>query len=271
MRALAGLVVLALTGTLLTPSAAAAAAPLRVSITCDPATGVVTTAATGNLLAPGTPTAVVVEFQRRGGTRVTATTSTTLAPLPQPFTVKATTTSSGDITATGYTGAFDPAATLYYREQLVVTFRNATSGVTYATREATCDQDRRTTVTLTCDPAAGTVTAAFSGVDGRAGSANGAGRPARLGYHTARTVQQRKSDPSFRTEQFWPYWNVERALTQAADGTWTDPGYVFTPSYTNPYLYAEEVTVGIYDAYGAVVGWGTAKCTLIDGSVPAAA
>ena len=36
---------------------------------------------------------------------------------------------------------------------------------------------------------------------------------------------------------------------------------------SNPYYYAEELTVGVFDAYGSIVGSGTARCTLFDGSL----
>ena len=268
MRALAGVLVLAAGGLLITPAPARAATPLKAAITCDPATGTITTSASGNLLAPGAATPVVVEFQRSTGTRVTATTSTVLAPLPQPFTTRVTSTSSGDVTATGYTGSFDPATSLFYREKIGVTFKNAATGAVYNTREASCDYDQRTTLTLTCDPAARTVTAAVTGVNGQAGTTLGAGRAARIGYRFAQIRQNVKGDPIFRSELFGPGWEFERRLTQAADGSWTDPGYVHGPITGNPFYYAEEVTVGVLDSFGTVVGWRTAKCTLI-GDAPA--
>jgi hypothetical protein len=271
LRALAALVVLATTGLLITPTAAMAAGGLRAYITCDAETGAVTTWTSGWLLAVGTPpTRVTVEFQRSGGRRVSATTSASLPPLAQPFTTTATTTTSGDITATGYTGTFNPATSLFYQEKLIVTFKNASTGAFYTTREASCEYDQRTTVSLTCDPNAGTVTATVAGVNAQAGASSGAGRPVRIGYRVARTSQSSKDDPAYRSVTLGPGWDVERQLTRAADGTWTDPGYVHTIT-RNPYYYAEELTVGILDTYGAVVGWGATRCTLFDGSVTPAA
>ena len=272
LRTLAGLVVLATTGLLVTPTAAQAATPpLRANITCDAQTGAVRTWASGTLFTPGTPPApVTVEFQRRGGTIVTATTSAPLVSAPVPLAVKTTSTSSGEVNATGYKTTFNPVTSLYYREKLVVTFKNA-AGVTLTTREATCDHDRRTTVTLTCDPAAGTVTVAVSGVNGQAGAANGAGRPARIGYRYAQILQHEQNDPRFRSELLGPGWDSERRVTPAADGTWSDPAFVHSTITSDPYYYAEELTVGVFDTYGAVVGWGTTRCTLFDKSVPPAA
>ncbi|MEU8607035.1 hypothetical protein AB0C29_03415 [Actinoplanes sp. NPDC048791] len=272
LRTLAGLVVLATTGLLITPAAAQAAQPpLRANITCDSQTGAVKTWASGTLFTPGTPPApVTVEFQRRGGTVITATTSAPLASAPVPLVVKATSTSSGEVNATGYKTTFNPVTSVFYRENLLVTFKNA-AGVTLTTREASCYHDRRTTVTLTCDPAAGTVTVAVAGVNGRAGAANGAGRPARVGYRFARTVQHDANDPRFRSELLGPGWDFEHRITQAADGTWSDPAFVDATITSDPYYYAEELTVSVLDTYGAVVGWGTAQCTLFDGSVTPAA
>jgi len=271
VRALAGLVVLAMTGLLIMPTAALAATQLKASITCDAETGAVTTSTSGTLLAVGTPpTRVTVEFQRAGGSRVSATASESLPLMAQPFTTTATTTTSGDITATGYTGTFSPATSLFYQEKLIVRFKNASTGAFYTTREATCNVDQRTTVSLSCDPVAGTVTATVTGVNGLAGGPYGAGRAVRIGYRFAQISQSTKDDPRFRSEFLGPGWNFERRLTRAADGTWSDAGYVHTIT-SNPYYYAEELTVGIFDAYGAVAGWGTASCTLYDGSVTPAA
>jgi hypothetical protein len=267
LRALACVVVLVVAGLLVPATAATAVTRLIADITCDRETGAITTRVSGTLLQPAaTGTPVTVEFQRRSGIRVTATTSTSLPRLTPPFTVNTTTTSSGDITASGYTGTFDPASSLYYREVLVATFRNTATGATYATREATCEYDQRTTVTMTCDPAAHTLTATATGINGQAGAADGSGRPTRIGYHIVTIVQGEKGGPRFRGETLGGVWDVEHRLTQAADGTWTDTGFVHT--YTrDQYYYAEEVTVGVFDAYGKIVGGGFATCVLIDGSV----
>jgi hypothetical protein len=267
LRTLAGLVVLAATVLLVPPTAAQAATPpLRANITCDAQTGAVRTSASGTLFTPGTPpTPVTVEFQRRGGTVVTATTSAPLKSAAQPFVVRTVSTSSGEVNATGYKTTFNPVTSLFYRENLLVTFKNA-AGIALTTLEVSCNHDQRTTVTLTCDPAERTVTATVTGVNGQAGSPDGAGRPARIGYHIVRTEQSAQYDPRFRSELGGGAWDTERRLTRAADGTWSDPGYVHSLA-TTPYYYAEELTVGVFDTYGAVVGWGTTRCTLFDDSV----
>ncbi|GAA3946377.1 hypothetical protein Aau02nite_71930 [Amorphoplanes auranticolor] len=120
-------------------------------------------------------------------------------------------------------------------------------------------------------PAAGTVTIAIAGVNGKAGAADGAGRPARIGLRHVQTVQHGQHDPRFRGELLGPGWDTERRITQAADGTWSDPAFVRSTIASDPYYYAEELTVGVFDTYGAIVGWGTARCTLFDKSVPPAA
>ncbi len=266
MRALAGLVVLAVAGTLVPATSAAAATPLKANITCDATTGAITTSVSGTLLTGTVPTPVTVEFQRRSGAVVSATTSTSLPPLAQPVTAKTTTTTSGDVSASGYTGTFDPVTSLYYRETVVATFRNTSSGATYTTREATCEHDQRTTTTLDCDPVAGTVTATTAGRYGHAGAADGAGRPTTVGYRRVQIVQYDRNDPRFTGGSFFG-WDIQHRLTKAADGTWADAGYVHTLNRNRDYYYyAEEITVGVLDASGRIVGGGTAKCTLVDGS-----
>lgn len=267
LRVPAAVLALATIGFLAPASAARAATQLTATINCDPATGVITTSAAGTLLAPGQPpTAVRVEFRRTGGVQVTATTSTILAPSTLPYAVPATTTSSGDISAVGYRGRFAPATSLYYREAIQVTFKNAATGETYTTREASCAYDQRSTVTLTCDPPAGTVTAAVTGHDGQAGAETGAGRPTIVGYRTAEISQATADGPRFRSEPLGSAWEVTHRLTQAADGTWADTGYVH-PITNHPYYYAEELTVGVLDLNGTIVGSGTAQCVLYDGSL----
>ncbi|MET8147164.1 hypothetical protein ACIBSW_12010 [Actinoplanes sp. NPDC049668] len=265
MRVLAALVVTAVVGVMLPAAAASAATPLRANISCDAETGEISTWVSGTLFAPGPAKPVAVEFQRRTGVRVTATAKTTLSPMAQPFKVTATSTTAGDISAVGYTGAFDPVTALFYREQLTVTFKDPATGAYYTTREATCDYDQRTTVALTCDPVAGTVTAVVNGVNGRAGDTMGGGSASRVSYHIVTISQARPNEPGFRGESLGGAWDVEHRVTKAADGSWADTGYVHTIT-SNPYRYAEEVTVGVFDAYGARVGTATGACTLFDGS-----
>jgi hypothetical protein len=266
LRALTGIVVLAAAGVLVPATAALAAyTPLTPVITCDGATGAVTTSVSGNLLASGTtPTPVTVEFQRLRGVRVTATASSPLPTMAQPFTVKTTANPAGDIAATGYTGTFDPVTSFYYRETMRVTFKNTSTGAPYGYREATCQYDQRTTAALTCDPVAGTVTATATGVNGQAGSAEGSGRAAKVGYRVTQITQATKDGPIYRAETPWGY-DVQHGLTRAADGSWADAGYVRTIK-THPYRYSEELTVEVLDPFNNVVGTASAKCTLYDGS-----
>ncbi|GAB7046014.1 hypothetical protein [Catenuloplanes indicus] len=265
LRALGALIVLATVAPLVPGTAAAAATPpLTVSITCDARTGAITTSTAGTLLKPGTPTAVTVEFARRSAYRITAN---GIVSLPQraPAVVTATTNSAGEIAATGYTGTFDPVGSLFYREQVLVTYRNAATGASYTQRDATCFHDRRTTVALTCDPAAGTVTAVVTGVDGHLPGNDLPGRAGRVGYHVATISQTGPDDPRFRGESLGGTWDVWHGISRAADGTWSDTGYVHAGA-SRPYYYAEELTVGVFDAYGLMVGAGSARCVLFDGA-----
>jgi hypothetical protein len=266
MRVLTGLLVFATAGLLLPATGASAAAPLTAAIVCNGATGAITTSVSGALLAPGPPTRVKVQFQRKSGVRVTATTFEPLMALVKPVTVTALTTSSGEIAANGYTGTFTPATAVFYRETVVATFTNAITGAFYTTREATCDYDQRTTVALTCDPAAGTVTAVVTGRNGQAGTAtNGGGRPVTVSYRLSQTSQATATGPRFTSHALGDVWDFGHAVTQAADGTWADQGYLHTIT-SHPYFYSEQLTVGVFDAAGAVVGAGDVTCTLFDGA-----
>ncbi len=126
---------------------------------------------------------MVVEFQRRSGRNVSLTATTSVPPLATPVKTTVMSTLAGGVTANGYTNTFTPATSLYYREAVVVTFKSLT-GQVYATRQATCERDLRTTVAVTCDPVAGTVTATVLGRDGQAGGSEGYGRAASVGYRT---------------------------------------------------------------------------------------
>jgi hypothetical protein len=266
MRTFVTVALLGATALLGPATAASAATPLRASIICDAVTGTITTAASGNLLLPGSPKPVTVEFQRRSNAvNISLTGTTYTSPLAKPVTVTVQSTSAGDVSATGYTGSFTPATSLYYRETVAVTFKNA-AGRVYTTAEATCERDLRTTVTLTCDPTAGTVTAAALGRNGQAGSVDGSGRPTSVGYRFSPIQQSGPLDPRFQGHVLGNAWDIKHRITQAADGTWTDTGYVRAIT-TNPYYYAEELTVGVFNSFGVLIGGGFAKCTLFDGSV----
>ena len=265
LRVLAGLAAVAIAGLLIPALPAASATPLKAYIPCDEETGAIATWVSGNLLLPGTPTAVKVEFQRVSGVRITATASTALAPSPV-FTSTTTSTSTGDVTAIGYTGSFTPANALYYREKLVATFKNASTGAVLTTREAACDVDHRTTVNLDCDPVAGTVTATVTGINGAAGSSSGNGRASTVAYRPVRTSQATANDPAFSGQVLGP-WDFSHRITRAADGTWADTGFVDRIT-SHPYFYGVALTVGVFDSYGVQVGAGAGRCTLFDGANP---
>ena len=259
LRTLLAAVVLATTALLLPATAASAATRLTATISCDPDTGVITTSVSGGLLAPSSPTPITATFQRTSGARVTATTVSSL-PVGQPFAVRTTSNYAGEITAAGYTSAFSPTD-LYYREKVVVKFTNTTTGSYYTSREATCHVDRRTTVTLTCDPDAATVTATVNGINGQ-----GAGRPASVGYRIARIQQSAPNDPTFRSELLGEGYDIRHRVTPAADGTWSDVGYTDTLR-SRPYHYWQELTVAVFDQSGFQIGGASTSCVLFDGSI----
>jgi hypothetical protein len=264
LRLLATVTLLAGTAVLMPASAASAATPLKASIVCDGQTGAITTSASGTLLQPGARRPVVVEFQRRSGRNIALGATAFLQPLATPFRTTVMSTLAGGVSANGYTNTFTPATSLYYREAIVVTFKSLT-GQVYATRQATCERDLRTTVTVTCDPAAGTVTATVLGRDGQAGGAAGHGRATSVGYRTVTISQSTADGVRWRQEPLIDF-DFKHRVTPAADGTWSDTGFTHTIS-NSPYFYAEEVTVGVFNQSGDLVGGGSGTCTLFDGSV----
>jgi hypothetical protein len=255
-------VVLVATGLLVPATAASAASgPLTANVTCDAQTGEVTTSVSGQLFYGAPAQAVKVEFKRTGGVRVTSTGKSAVTPMSQPFAVTATTTSSGSIDAAGYTGLFNPASQ-YYRETMTVTFKNPATGAVYTTRTGACNVDRRTTVTLTCDPETRTYTATASGINGQFGAGDGAGRPYTVSYLYTSLSQATATDPAFEYHNI-SGWDYTHRVARAGDGSWTDVGYVHTSTSTAAPWYSDNgLTVAVFDQYGAQVGAGTAKCVM---------
>ena len=265
MRTLAIVPLLAATALLVPASAASAATRLVTSIVCDAETGVITTSISGNVFLPGPPQQVTVEFQRRNAANVTLAGRAAVPPLATPFKVTVTSTAAGDISATGYTGSFDPATSRYYQETVVVTARNAAGYG--ATRETTCRRDVRTTVTLTCDEAAGTVDAAVLGRDGQTGGTyDASGSPARVRYRTSTTLQHAPDEPRWVSGTLGDSWDFSQSVAPAADGTWANIAHIRTKDVTDMYYYAEETTVGVFNQWGLMVGFGVARCVLVDRS-----
>jgi hypothetical protein len=264
VRTLAIVTLLGATALLVPASAASAATRATAVIVCDPETGAITTSIAGPLVQAGAPRAVTVEFQRQDAVNISAAALTTIPPLATPFKVTVNTKSNGSISATGYTGSFDPATSLYYQETVFVTLRSST-GILYGTSQATCKRDVRTTVTLTCDEAAGAVTATVLGRDAQPGAAGV--RPRRVMYTTAVTYRTSADDPGWTAHT--PGWEIDHGVRLAADGTWTDTGYVKPVTASSFYYYAEKLTVGVFNEWGGIVGGGTAECVLVDRSVTA--
>jgi len=255
----AGLAVALAGAGLLVPATAASAAttPLTATVDCHAATGVVSARVSGTLLSPTTtPQAVTVEFKRASGVKVTATARTVLSPAAQPVVVRTTATTAGFVDASATTGTFDPAS-LYYREKFTVTLKNPATGATWATREGACDYDQRTTVTLTCDPVARTITAAATGINGNAGGADGSGRASTVRYMYWSVYQPTANDPGFGRNPSG--WDVSHQTVRAADGSWADTGYVHTQA-TDAWNLREELVVGVFDSSGLQVGAGKAAC-----------
>jgi hypothetical protein len=255
IRTLATVALLGAAAALVPAATASAATPLEANIVCDD-TGAVTTWVSGKFLVAGSPTSVTVEFQRRSAVNITAAGARAVAPLPQPFTVTVQSTSDGEVDAAGYTGSFDATTSLSYRETVVVTLTTAAGA--HSTVQATCQRDVRNTVSLSCDPVAGTVTAATVGRD-----ANGAGEfgePARVAYRYSSVYED---EDGIRWGRSSDGWDATHSITPAADGSWADTGYVHT--HSSDRYYYEELTVEIYNRFGNLIGGGSAECTLGDG------
>jgi hypothetical protein len=259
IRALVVLTVLAIAGLLVPAGAASAAVPLTATIVCDAANGIITTHASGTVLAPGKPRPVVVQFQRLSALNVNSTGGTTVPPVA-PLSVTTLSTVNGTVAANGYTSVRDPGS-LYYRESVRVTFTDL-GGFVYNTRDATCERDAWTTASLTCDKAAGTVTATVTGHD--ANLTNSYGRPTRVAYRLGSTLQVGPNDTRWTSNSIGPGWDITHHITPAGDGSWADTGYVHTR--TPVYYYSEQVYYVVSDEGGITVGSGTATCTLYDGA-----
>jgi hypothetical protein len=262
MRMLATVTLLATTALLVPASAASAATTLAATIVCDAETGAITTSVAGPLYQAGAPRQVTVEFQRRDAVNVSLDARTTVPPLATPFKVTVSTKFNGSISATGYTGSFNPATSLYYQETVDVTIRNA-AGAVQATRSATCRRDLRTTLAITCDQAMGTLIAGVQGSAAREGVVDG--RPAGVRYRVETTFQVGPDDPLWRQGSLGG-WDYDHRITPAADGTWADTGFTRTVTVGRYHYYAVDITVGVFSAYGWVVGGGVAKCVLADAS-----
>jgi hypothetical protein len=244
------------------PAAAAAAVYPSVVATCDPVAGTVTARTAGGYgwLAPNL--AVTVEFRYLKGSFVRAGLVGNPAPVA-PVRVNATTGPDGTLAVGGYTRAWpDAAAYEFYTETVSATVTNrATGAVLIRPHDGTCTVDRRTTVTLVCDPATNTITARAAGVRyvERQTPQDPPVTAVRVTYEVTRLAQPVRNDPGFSTIYTYPTRTVP-----VTGGAWSDTGYALT--LPEGYYHAHDdlrvtVTMG---GWSTVVGRGNASCDYRD-------
>lgn len=261
MRSAALVFTSVLASVFLPPSAGYAATSPTARITCDRATDTISTHMSGGAgwLLPNR--AVTVQFLVLSGSFVTPT---TFAPIPAGggTTVSTTTGPDGSIDIAGYTRTAPLHTYMFYTETVRATVRDA-AGTVLIWNEATCSHDERTTVTLTCDRSARTITAAAGGTSYQLH------RSVSVWYTWTRTSRPTATEPGFTRRNLNPPDVNNRVLPTA--GSWSDVGYVHSIS-TDPYYLDESVDVVVWATYvgevvvtQVVVGRGKASCVYANG------
>ena len=258
-RAVAMLVATVVAGvTAVTTASPAPAVPrFQAVITCDEAANRVTTGTIGSgALVPGTP--VRVEFRFLRGSAVRSGVIETVPAVP-PVTVNATVAADGSLTTTGYTRPWQGAGYEFYTETVEAAVYHRTTGRGLTSPQATCTKDTRTTVTLECDPAAGTITA----------HARGTGYPLReaasqpvfgnvtVQYWVSTTIQATPDSPRFTGTGSSPRYVHRVPLT---GGEWAETGYEHTV-LGNPFYLSQDLRVEVLSGqWSRPIGAGTASC-----------
>jgi hypothetical protein len=236
--------------------AAFAMTPLKATITCDRATNTISTALSNGVGNFQPNIRVNVEFLVRTGSYVSSTTHGPIATGGRT-TVAATTGLDGSLNATGYTRTAPLNTYLFYTETVRVSVLTLTGGI-ITTRDATCTNDLRTTVSLECDTEAHTITARASGV-------NYDQHPRiEVWYTWTETSQAVPEYPGFTRHNTSP--PDFRHYLPTTGGAWSDVGYVMPVGF-DPYYLSQTVDVLVWTYYGIssiVVGGGTATCVYAD-------
>ncbi len=233
-----------------------AGTPFKPAIACNAATNTISTSVSGGMLMPNQP--VRVAFRVQYGSYVTTTGSQgVISQTGSTMTVPAVTAADGSVRATGYSRAWQASSYAFYTETVYVSITNTTGGQLVA-GSATCSRDLRTTVTLTCDQQAHTITARTSGI--------GYTQPSRvrIDYTYTLTSQATPSTPRFIRYNAQPPDVVHYATTSG--GAWSDLGYVHTITGDRYYL-AETVMVTVRGDWGIIIGRGETSCVYADQSV----
>jgi hypothetical protein len=246
--------VVGLLGALLVISpASAAVTSFHAWITCDPVTNKVATGVTGQY-GVAANTAVKVEFKVESGYYATAATSAKIPATGSTTTVAGKSTASGDLTVKGYSRDFPIGGYLFYTEKVTATVKNTAGGI-LTSRTATCDYDRHTNVTLTCDHETQTITARVDGVQFNEAQPMGLD----IKWERSTTSQGSATDPAFTMARFtWATHHVT-----PVNGTITDVG--FSSPATDQYYSSQTVWVTVSSPYnGRTIGSGTATCVYSD-------
>ncbi len=258
------LTLVATVGALLSPVGAAHAAvgPVRASIVCDSATNTISTSASGGggWFTPNSP--INVQFLVYYGSYVTATAENLISAKGSTITVQTTSAADGSVSVAGYSRSWNASTYIFYTETVRVTATDPATGHASG-GDATCTQDPRTTVTLTCDQRAQTITAGAAG-DGftQLASPLASNGYVRVEYTWTGTSQATADSPAF-TRQLPSTPDVTHWV-KATAGAWSDVGFVHSVT-TNPYYLDQTVVVTVRDNYNSfVIGRGTASCVYAD-------
>ncbi|MEV6411432.1 hypothetical protein [Kribbella sp. NPDC051718] len=253
--------VVGLVGGLLVGSpASAAGTSFHAWITCDPVTNKVATGVTGQY-GVAANTAVKVEFKVESGYYATATTSAKIPAVGSTTTVAGKSTASGDLTVKGYSRDFPISGYIFYTEKVTATVKNTAGGI-ITSRTASCDYDRHTNVTLTCDHETQTITARVDGVQFN--------EPLPMGleikWERSTTSQETASDLVWTMQRF--VWKTHGVTP--VNGTISDVG--FSDPATDRYYQSQTVWATVSSPYnGRTIGSGTATCVYSDHRSPAKA
>lgn len=244
---------------LLPVGTASAATPPKATINCDSRLGWVNTNVTGGAGYLSADMPVQVDFQVFYGSYVTASTASVIPAIGSHRTAAATTGADGSLAVVGYGRGWPIKSDLFYTETLQATITNSAGGELWQGR-ATCTRDLRTTVTLTCDRTAHTVTAQVAGT--------GYDKPRLdqvvVAYTISSTSQQSAGDPRFTVVSSGP--SISHVVQPDSAGALSDLGYVHqVHSDPDPFYYSETLTVEVVDRVTNVtVGRGATACVYID-------
>lgn len=181
-----------------------------------------------------------------------------------PVTVNARTGADGSLTSSGYVRAWPGAAGYdFYTETVRAVVANRATGATIVTLQGMCTVDRRTTLTLSCDTAANTVTARVSGA--RFVEHETDYPPlsrVNVAYYIVRTTQPTRDAARFTSHTLGgPDFAHSLPVT---DGRWSETGYTVTLP-EGFYHYRDDLTITVSGGpYGRIVGRGSASCEYRD-------